>query len=117
MDVKKVTAYQCPYCGYYALDESDVQKHANTCRNNPDFTQECLYCHCLEKDFEHRILFPKPNASYCCQMHGGGSCIYKSHTNTALMEHIEKKKTELAAYGIVENENGALVWNDTKGTS
>ena len=118
MDVKKVTAYQCPYCGYYALNKGYVEKHANTCCKNENVVMDCLHCSYLEKDFVNRILFPKPNSPYCCQKRDGGSCIYKNHTTYELFTYIDKKKKELEKYGIMEDKNGNLVWKtNTKGTS
>lgn len=103
----EIKAYKCPFCGYYNTNKKEIILHSNKCRNNPDYTQECLYCHNLERDFEIRIMFLNPKRHYCCY---SGSCPYINHTDTELMKYIEKEKEKLRAYGIVENKHHELVW-------
>lgn len=110
MKLKEVKAYKCPFCDYYSLNESDALKHAKRCPKNPNYTQECLHCHCLERDFEMRILYPNSKLPYCCCFHSGGNCMYQKHTNKELMKYIDKEKKRLTKYGIVENDDGKLVW-------
>lgn len=109
-NVIEVKAYKCVFCGYYSTNKQEIIQHSLKCRNNPNYTQECLYCSNLERDFEQRIMFPDPKYPYCCYFHGNGKCPYKNYTNKKLMEHIEEEKAKLAKFGIIENEQGELVW-------
>ena len=106
----EIGAYKCPFCGYFSNDKEKVIQHSNQCRNNPNYTQECLYCHNLERDFKHRIMFPDSKRPYCCYFYGNGECPYKNHTNKKLMEFIEEEKAKLSKFGITENKQGGLVW-------
>ena len=49
-------AYKCPFCDFYSVNKKETIKHSRKCRNNPNYTQECLYCHNLESDFKQRII-------------------------------------------------------------
>ena len=115
MNVIEIKAYKCPFCNHYSTDIDEVTKHASKCRNNPNYTQECLYCHNLERDFKQKILFPNANNPYCCCLHNNGSCPYKNHTDKELMQYIEETKAKLFEYGIIESKQGELVWKSESG--
>lgn len=114
MNIVEIKAYKCPFCGYYSTNKKEVLDHANKCQSNPTYTQECLYCHNLEKDFKQRIMFPQSNQPYCCYFYNGGACPYKNHTDTELMKYIEKEEAKLTKYGIIKNKQGELVWKNLR---
>lgn len=92
MEYIEIKAYKCPFCEYFHTNKEKVIQHSNQCRNNPNYTQECLYCHNLERDFKQRIIFPDSKRPYCCYFYNGGKCPYKNHTNKKLMEVVKKEK-------------------------
>lgn len=59
-----IQGYKCPYCGYSECNERSILEHMSHCFKNPDYTQKCIECNCLEKDWETRKLFD--GKSICC---------------------------------------------------
>lgn len=68
----KITAYKCPFCDCVSTDKTEIETHALKCYKNPDYTQKCINCGSLDKDFVFSdlcgrgiCLFTRPSCGGC----------------------------------------------------
>lgn len=109
-----ITAFKCPYCNFVVdRNKAAVYEHAKRCSKNPEYTQKCIDCSYLEKDYLLRSIDGKPLCIY------SGECPYQHHDNTEVMQNITQSKSEykdyLAVTGCSEDEIDKIMKEEWKG--
>lgn len=90
MNIQTVQAYKCRYCSKISLNQSEIENHEKTCRNNPDYIQKCIQCSCLNEDF---ILTNIRGKGICLHTGPYGSqCPYLNHDDTDVQQKIQESR-------------------------
>ena len=89
---RKVNAYQCPYCNLLSLNQKEIEEHSETCERNPNYTQICIECRLLNKDYTLTYIRDK-SICLCTGIHGGG-CHWINHDDTEVMKEITKSRND-----------------------
>lgn len=102
MEIQKIQAYKCPHCAEISLSLKEIEKHKRTCRKNPEYTQKCIQCACLNGDF---ILTNLRGKGICVHTGPyGGKCPYCNHDDAEVQKRIQESHDAYTKYSCYSSD-------------